>query len=193
MRRRGSSLVEVMIAGALTLLVVGTASQAAWMVRSSFYSHSARMAARQDVRTLTADLGRELRAGGRIFTGFQGTMDGQSYSVPAAGQTGSSLIFAAPENDAATLWTVCGVSCNAQGQVVLYRRRGLATGNPSPATITGGTRKLYDCSVPPGNFKITVGPLADCITLDLWCQRKPIGGLAHLQQHVLNLSLRNGQ
>ncbi len=196
-------MVEILASGALMALVLSIVSSAAWLVRGSFYGRTARLEARQEVRKLLTDLGREVRSGGRIFSGFNGTMDGRRYQVPAPGQSGDSLIFASPEDDPPTRWTVCGLSTRANPnpdpqnplalQVVLYRRAGLVTPSPSPALVTGGTTRVYDCSVPPDNFTVTVGHLSDSLTVEMWSEKRPIHGLSHLQQHSLHLTLRNSQ
>jgi hypothetical protein len=203
MKRRGNTLIEVLASGALMVLVLGIVSSATWMVRGSFYGRTARLEARQEARKLLAELAREVRSGGRIFSGFTGTMDGQSYQVPAPGQSGDSVIFASPEDDPPTRWTVYGLSTRPDPnpdpqnplarQVVLYRRAGLVTVSPNPALVTGGTLRVYDCSVPPDNFTVTVGLLSDSLTLEMWSEKRPIDGLSHLQQHSLHLTLRNSQ
>lgn len=196
-------MIEVLASGALMVLVLGIVSSATWMVRGSFYGRTARLQARQEARKLLADLSREVRSGGRIFSGFTGTMDGLYYQVPTPGQSGDSLIFACPEDEPPTRWTICGLSTRVNPkpdqqnplarQVVLYRRAGLITTNPEPALVTGGTIVVYDCAVPPDNFLITVGSLSDSLTVEMWSEKRPIDGLSHLQQHSIRLTLRNSR
>lgn len=196
-------MIEVLASGSLMVLVLGIVSSAAWMVRGSFYGRATRLEARQEARKLLAELGREVRSGGRIFAGFNGTMDGLRYQVPAPGQSGDCVIFASPEDDPPTRWTVCGLSTRPHPnpdpqnplarQVVLYRRVGLVTASPNPALITGGTIRVYDCSVPPDNFTVMVGHLSDSLTVEMWSEKRPIDGLSHLQQHSIRLTLRNSR
>ncbi|MEW6276980.1 MAG: prepilin-type N-terminal cleavage/methylation domain-containing protein [Candidatus Eremiobacterota bacterium] len=207
MKRRGYTLAEVLAATALFLLVVGMAASAAQLVRRSFHHHLARVQSRQDARNLLGDLRLRVRAACYVYSGFQQSMDGHQYSVPSPGQTGPDVVFAVPEEDPG--YTVVGVYLEPRTppdprnpsacRVVLYSRPGVIPPvSQSPAsisltTLSGGTRKRYDCYVPPGNLQVQVGGLSESLTVDLWTRRAPIDGVVEVERHTFRYALRNGR
>lgn len=167
MKRRGLSLTEVLLAGALMLALMLMVEACVRYLWSNGQRMRNALEPRQQVRSFFLTLRRDLRAASYLFLGYNGTLNGETVNVPLAGGAGDSLLFAVPADDSAdTEYTVCMLVArprtqndpnNPNARELLYHRfqplRSVPPDTPGaliPATLTPGASRIFDVYLPPG-------------------------------------------
>ena len=167
MKRRGLSLMEVLIAGSLMVGIMITAEATVRYLWNNSQRMREALGPRQQIRSLFLQLRRDLRSASFLFLGYNGNLMGEPISVPAAGGTGTSLLFAVPSDDGPdTEYTVCLLTPRARSQYdannpdareILYHRfksvRSVPANTPGglmPASLPQGSSKVFDVYLPPG-------------------------------------------
>lgn len=175
MRRRGLSIAEVLIAGTLMLGLMLTAEATVRYLWNNNLRMRDALGPRQQIRNFFLQLRRDLRSASFLFLGYNGNLMGENLHVPAAGGSGTSLLFAVPGDDSGdTEYTVCLVTARPRSQYdannpnareILYHRyksvRSLPPNTPGalmPASLPQGSSKIFDVYLPPGAFSIQVSP-----------------------------------
>lgn len=178
MKRRGLSLTEVLIAGALVLLLLLACE--ATMRHLAQVSGRARnqVEARQQVRAFVANLRNDLMGASYLYLGWTGTLLGQSVAVPGAGVSGDCLMFASPEDDSLDpRYHITLVYArprthadpnNPNVREVVYHHFTPQTSSPpatpgalNPSLLVPGASKVFDTYVPPGLTNLSFRPDAE--------------------------------
>lgn len=166
-RKRGFSILEVMLAGSLTLLVLLAAESAVQYLGQSAARMANKIEPRQQIRTLLMHLRNDLQASSYVFLGESRSWAGETLAVPIAGATGEQLIFAIPSDDSAnTSYTVCMIyprmrtasdPNNPNAREIVYRRfepvKAPTPNLPSsilPTTVLGSSDRIFDTYLPLG-------------------------------------------
>ena len=167
MNRRGLSLMEVLIAGSLMLGILILAEATVRYLWHNSQRMRDALGPRQQIRSIFLQLKRDLRSASFLFLGYNGNLMGEPISVPAAGGTGTALLFAVPSDDSAdTEYTVCLLTPRPRSQYdannpnareLLYHRfksvRSVPANTPGglmPASLPQGISKVFDVYLPPG-------------------------------------------
>lgn len=182
MKRRGLSIVEVLIASALMLALMITAEATVRYLWNNNMRMRDALGPRQQIRNFFLQIRRDLRSASYLFLGYNGTLMGEAIHVPVAGGSGTSLLFAVPGDDSAdTEYTVCLVTArprslydanNPNVREILYHRyksvRSIPANTPGglmPASLAQGNSRVFDVYLPPGlatgsdpPFSIRVSP-----------------------------------
>jgi hypothetical protein len=214
-RRRGATLIELMIAGGLVLLLL-LASEATMRHIGQISSRSRhQVEARQQVRAFVATLRADLLAASHLFLGYSGNLLGASINVPLAGDSGDSLLYAIPENDSLNPRYVVGLVYarprsrpdpnNPDVREMVYHRFSPVASSP-PATpgaldphalLPGGT-KLFDTFIPPGPvtgadpfFSLRVAPNGEGVAVLVRFRVQPPRGDVLSERYQTYVTLRN--
>ncbi len=167
MKRRGLSLTEVLLAGALMLAVMLMVEACVRYLWNNSMRMRNALEPRQQIRSFFITLRRDLRAASYLFLGYSGTLNGETVNVPGAGGSGDSLLFAVPADDSAdTEYTVCMLVArprtqydanNPTARELLYHRfqpaRSVPPDTPGglvPANLAPGSSRVFDVYLPPG-------------------------------------------
>lgn len=166
MKRRGFSVTEVLIASTLMLGLMITAEATVRYLWNNNMRMRDSLGTRQQVRNFFMQFRRDLRSASFLFLGYNGMLMGEHIVVPAAGGSGTSLLFAVPGDDSAdTEYTVCLVTArprtqydanNPQAREVFYHRYKSVRSTPPntpgglmPASLAQGTSRIFDCYLGP--------------------------------------------
>lgn len=167
MKRRGLSLMEVLIAGSLMVGILITAEATVRYLWNNNQRMRDALGPRQQIRSLFLQLKRDLRSASFLFLGYDGNLMGEHVTVPVAGGTGTALLFAVPGDDSAnTEYTVCLLTPRARSQydannpdareILYHRYKSVPSVPPNtpgglmPASMAIGTSKVFDVYLPPG-------------------------------------------
>ncbi|MFN8613600.1 MAG: hypothetical protein U0931_39045 [Vulcanimicrobiota bacterium] len=210
MRSRGFSVAEVLIAGSLMLGLMITAEATVRYLWQNNLRMRDGLGTRQQVRNFYLQLRRDLRSASFLFLGYSGTLMGEHVVVPAAGGTGSSLLFAVPGDDSAdTEYTVCLLTPrprsqydarNPQAREILYHRyksvRSIPANTPGglmPASLAQGVSRVFDCYLAPGaaGFNLRVTPNGSGIQLVTQFLVNPQRGNPVTERYDAFFTLRN--
>lgn len=215
MKRRGATLIELMIAGGLVVLLL-LASEATMRHIGQISSRSRhQVEARQQVRAFVANLRSDLLASSHLFLGFSGTLLGTPVSVPSAGSSGDSLLFAIPEDDSLNPRYVVGLVYarprsrpdpnNPDAREIAYHRFTPASSTPpgvpgalNPAALLPGSTRVYDTYLPAGPttgsdpfFSLRVDPNGEAVAVLLRFRVKPPRGDVITERFQTFVTLRN--
>jgi hypothetical protein len=214
-RRRGFSVLEVLLAGSLTLLILLAAEQAVQYLGQSAARMANKVEPRQQLRTLLLHLRNDLQAASYVFLGESRTWAGIPLSVPTAGNAGEQLIFAIPADDSAnTRYTVCMIfprmrtvsdPNNPNVREIVYRRydpvQAPTPNLPSsilPATIGTSSDRTFDTYLPVGSptssdppWSIRVAPNGRGFQIQAHFRIKPQRGAEIDERFDTFITLRN--
>ena len=208
MKRRGLSIVEVLIASALMLGLMLTAEATVRYLWHNNLRMRDALGPRQQIRNFFLQLRRDLRSASFLFLGYSGTLMGEPLSVPPAGGSGTSLLFAVPADESGDPeYTVCLVTARPRSQFdannpdareILYHRyksvRSLPPNTPGalmPASLALGTSKVYDTYLPPGALSIQVSPNGSGIRVMTKFMVQPQRGNRVTERYDAFFTLRN--
>lgn len=215
MKRRGVTLIELMIAGGLVLLLL-LASEATMRHIGQISSRSRhQVEARQQVRALVATLRADLLAASHLFLGYSGTLLGTPVNVPLAGASGDSLLYAIPEDDSLNPRYIVGLvyarprsrpdaNNPAVREVVYHRFQPVASSPPgtpgalNPSALLPGGTKLFDTFLPPGPvtgldpfFSLRVAPNGEAVSILMRFRVQPPRGDVVSERYQTFVTLRN--
>lgn len=209
-RRRAFTIIEVLVAGALTLLLLLAVEACVRHIHQISRRGRDQIEARQQVRSFLSLLRNDLQAASHLFLGYNGTMQGLAVQVPLAGASGSSLLFAIADDDSLnTPYTVCLVqprprtqpdANNAGVQEILYHRyqpvQSLPANTPGallPASLVGGGSRVFDTYLPAGAsfYRVNISPNGEAVGIDLRFRVQPQRGAVVSEEYHTFVTLRN--
>lgn len=210
MRRRGLSVVEVVIASSLVLLLLLCCEAAVRHMHVTSKRQQHQLDARKYTRAFLKQLRADLMASSYIFTRRNTTLLGQNLSLPAAGVSSSQLLFALPEEDGLDPnYTLALVFARPRSQVdsnnpdareIVYHRFAPRTAVPAhiPGSLidlplTEGSTRVYDCYLPAGldHFALQVAPNLRGVSARLHFRVAPARGPVVEERYETFVSLRN--
>lgn len=208
--RRGFSVAEVLIAGTLMLGLMVTAEATVRYLWQNNLRLRDGLGTRQQVRSFYLQLRRDLRSSSFLFLGYSGTLMGEHVAVPAAGASGTSLLFAIPSDDSAdTEYTVCLLTPRARSQYdannpqareILYHRYKSVRSTPPntpggllPGSLPQGNSRVFDCYLAPGSagFSLRVSPNGSGVQVTTQFLVNPQRGNPVTERYDAFFTLRN--
>jgi len=207
---RGLTLSEVLVASFIVLLIGLVAEGVMNYVRHVGFKARAQLEPRQQVRSVLSLFAHDLRAAAYIYEGFSGTIAGAAITVPTKGGTGTALAFALPEDVAGTVgYRVCALFPRPRSQpdpnnlgareIVYVRFEPLVTTPPEtpgaldPASLTGGSVRLFDTYLAPGTdgLRVRLSPNGEGAEVRMRFRVKPLRGPVVSESFETCVSMRN--
>jgi len=209
------SLVEVLIAGALMLLLLILAEACVRYLWNNSRKMRTGLEPRQQIRAFFLNLRRDLRASSYLFLGYSGSLMGESVNVPLAGGVGDSLLFAIPGDDSLDAeYTVCMLVArprsvadpnNPNARELFYHRfrprRSVPANTPGalvPATLLQGSSRTFDVYLPAGPvtgsdppFSLRISPNGSGVQVMTRFVVRPQRGKVISERHDAYFTLRN--
>lgn len=181
-RRRGLTLVEVLVAAAVSVLLLLVVHTAFRLVGNFTGASRGSVEARRNLRSLLLHLERDFRSACFVFTNYEGPAMGREVFLAPEAADSSELIFAIPETDfGPRSYTVCGVflerreppdPANYKAHRIVYcRTPGVVPPIPdSPQSIPlhevdGSAIRVFDAYVPADGLRFRVIAGGDAIEL----------------------------
>jgi type II secretory pathway pseudopilin PulG len=207
----GHTIIEIIVAMAIFLSVLTVVYAGFFMVRRNFHHQSANVEIRQRARVSIDNISQYLRMGAYVFENRTVTIQGVTYTVPAAGATGHSLVFAIPENGSAgaITYTVMGyylktrpvpdpANPNAR-QLMMYQKTNVTppiADTPSSidlAGLTGGSfRMIGDYYVRPEGLSFTLSSPTNTISIHLEVEKRDLSNMPLVEEELYTqVTLRN--
>lgn len=174
------TIIEILVAGSLMLLLMISSQTAVEYIGQATQRMRNQIEPRQQVRSFTLNLRKDLQAAAYLYAGPYTLPGGASLTVPAAGATGDSLLFAVPQDDSAnTAYQI--VACYARPRSVpddrnpgvrelVYQTLQPVTSTPNntpgalgtiiPTLSAGSGSKVFDTYLPAGSTAGTDPPFS---------------------------------
>ena len=210
MSRRAFTVVEVLVAGGLALLLLMAAEACMRQLHQISRRGRDQIEARQQVRSFLSLLRSDLQSASHLFLGFTGSLLGLTVQVPLAGASGTSLLFAIPDDGSLNSpYTVCLVQPRPRSQPdannpgvreIFYHRFQSTPSVPAntpgaldPTTLVSGSSRVFDAYLPgaPGDFSFTISPNGEAVSVDLRFRVKPARGEVVIEDYHTFVTLRN--
>ena len=210
---RGHTLIEIIVAATIFLGATSIAYMGFSMVSRNFHHQSADVEIRQKARISIDNISQYLRMGQYIYTGQTVTIEGITYTIPAAGNVGYSLVFAYPENGSSgsITYTIIGyylkdktiadqANPNAK-QLMMYKKTGVTPPTadlPSSiilSNLTGGSfRMIGDYYVRAEGLSFTLGSPAKTVGIHLSVEKRDLSNMPLVEEELYTqVTLRNFQ
>jgi hypothetical protein len=207
----GHTILEIIVAMTLFLCVLTVAYSGFYMVRRNFHHQSADVEIRQRARVSIDNISQYLRMGAFVYDNRTVTVEGITYTVPAAGSTGYSLIFAIPENGTAgsITYTIVGyylrirpvpdqANPNAR-QLMMYQKNNVTppiADTPSSINLSslngGSTRMIGDYYVRPQGLSFSLSSPPKTVQIQLAVEKRDLTNMPLVEEELYTqVTLRN--
>jgi hypothetical protein len=208
---QGHTLIEILVAATIFLGAMSVAYLGFSTVNRSYHHQSADVDIRQLARTSIDSVSQYLRMGCYIFDNRTVTMDGVTYTVPAAGSTGNYLIFAYPESGLAgsIKYTVVGyylqnitppdIANPTAMRLIMWQKNTITppiADQPSSinlSSLTGGARRMLGAYyVRPSGLEFTLSNPAKTVRIHLEVEKRDLTNMPLLEEDLYTqVTLRN--
>ncbi len=207
----GHTLIEIVVAMTIFLCVLSVVYSGFLMVRRNFHHQSANVEIRQRARVSIDNISQYLRMGAYVFDNRTVTIQGVNYTVPAAGATGYSIVFAIPENGTAgaITYTIIGyylrtrpvpdlANPNAR-QLMMYQKTNVTppiADTPSSISLSGLTggsfRMIGDYYVRPEGLSFSLSNPTKTIKIHLEVEKRDLSNMPLVEEELdTQVTLRN--
>jgi hypothetical protein len=208
---RGHTIIEIIVAMTIFLCILTVAYSGFFMVRRNFHHQSADVEIRQRARVSMDNISQYLRMGSYIYDSRTVTIEGITYTVPPAGSTGYSLLFAVPENGAAgnITYSIIGYYLRTRPvpdqanpdarQLMMYQKNNVTppvTETPSSIVLTaltgGSFRMIGDYYVRPQGLSFTLSSPPKTIQIHLAVEKRDLSNMPLVEEELYTqVTLRN--
>lgn len=208
---KGHTLIEIIVAMTIFLCVLSVVYSGFYMVRRNFHHQSANVEIRQRARVSIDNISQYLRMGAYVYDNRTVTIQGVTYTVPASGSTGYSILFAVPESgtSGAITYTIIGyylrtrpvpdpANPNAR-QLMMYQKTNVTppiADTPSSIVLSGLTngsfRMLGDYYVRSEGLNFTLSNPTKTIKIHLEVEKRDLSNMPLVEEELFTqVTLRN--